>query len=187
MVFKKQRYVDELVPVRSIRGTHRDIIARGSSIPTYQNVFELVIRATKEMEHLLVNHFGAPAGKKSGGLQDKITNAIIPRTGMSLPPIFIQKMRKLVTIRNSLVHDQGVNSIDREEFATLWREVHSQLKTFSIGKKARVPQTDPQRQQQHQNKTKYGSAPTPSLQTKKTVARYRKNHMNYSSRSFNDS
>ena len=154
MVFEQQqlRYVDQVLPVRSVRKTQTDLSDRGRSIQTYENDFELVIRTTKEMEYLLVNHFGAPAGKKSGGLQDKITNARIPRTGKSLPQKCIQMMRKLVTIRNALVHDQGVNSIDREEFATGWWEVHRQLKIFLYGKKANVSLTHPQ---QLQNKTRY--------------------------------
>ena len=135
MVFEKLtlaklclRYVDEVLPVPSARETLTDMGASGSSIAKYQNDFELVIRTTKEMEYLLETHFGVPAGKKSGGLHDKITAARIPRTGKPLPRNCIRKMRKLVTIRNALVHDQHVNSIDSDEFAIGWQEVERELK-----------------------------------------------------------
>ena len=38
----------------------------------YTNDFELVIRATKDLEHLLETRFDAPSGKNVG-LQDKVS------------------------------------------------------------------------------------------------------------------
>lgn len=43
-----------------------------SSYLQYKNDFELVIRATKDLEHLLETGFGAPSGKNVG-LHDKIS------------------------------------------------------------------------------------------------------------------
>ena len=101
--------------------------AGGSSIAACKNDFELVIRATKELEYLLEKDFGVSGGKNSGGLHDKISAARIPHTGQPLSHNVIRKMRKLVTIRNALVHDRDVNSIDRAEFARGWQEVEKEL------------------------------------------------------------
>ena len=43
-----------------------------SSYLQYKNDFELVIRATKDLEHLLETGFNSPSGK-TVGLHDKIT------------------------------------------------------------------------------------------------------------------
>lgn len=104
------------------------------SIANCKNDFELVIRATKELEHILETHFGAPSSK-TAGLHDKITAARDPATGRPLPDGITRKMRKLVTIRNALVHDREVNAIqDRASFVKDWNEVEAALK-------ACVPQT----------------------------------------------
>ena len=98
------------------------------SLASVKNDFELVIRATKELEFLLETHFGAPSDKKSG-LHDKITAARDPRDGRPFPENITRKMRKLVTIRNSLVHDREVNAIpDRTTFVKEWTEVEKALK-----------------------------------------------------------
>ena len=90
--------------------------AGASKISKCRNDFELVIRATKELEWLLETHFRAPDGKDHG-LHDKITAARDPQ-GNPLPPAVVRKMRKLVTIRNALVHDREYNAIDdRAAFA----------------------------------------------------------------------
>eukprot|EP01079_Euglenida_sp_SAG-EU17-18_P001790 gene1790-2925_t len=89
---------------------------KDSSIASCKNDFELVVRATKEMEWLLETRFGSPDGK-TVGIHDKITMARTP-AGQPLPEHVVRRMRKLVTIRNSLVHDRHVNSIDdRAQFA----------------------------------------------------------------------
>lgn len=59
----------------------------------YQNDFELVIRATKDLERLLEQQFDAPSGK-SVGLHDKITSA---QQSHGLSASTVRQMRKLVT------------------------------------------------------------------------------------------
>lgn len=70
--------------------------ASQSSFTKYKNDFELVIRATKELEYLLETHFGAPDDKQSG-LHDKITAA--RHRGQPLPQQLIKHMRKRETKR----------------------------------------------------------------------------------------
>lgn len=101
-----------------------------SSIASCKNDFELVIRATKELEYLLEMEFGAPSGK-TVGLHDKISAARDPRNGSPLPEKVTRRMRKLVTIRNALVHDRDVNAIsDRADFVAGWKEVETALKAM---------------------------------------------------------
>ena len=103
-------------------------MGQGVSIASCKNDFELVIRATKELEWLLETHFASPSGK-TVGLHEKITHAKNPRDGRPLPDNVTRKMRKLVTIRNSLVHDREVNAIpDRAAFVEDWKEVEAALK-----------------------------------------------------------
>lgn len=98
-----------------------------SSIAACKNDFELVVRATKEMEWLLETHFGSPR-EKTIGIHEKITQARTP-TREPLPEDIKRRMRKLVTIRNSLVHDRDVNSIpDRQAFASDYEHVEQELK-----------------------------------------------------------
>lgn len=59
----------------------------------YENDFELVIRATKDLERLLEMHFDAPSGK-TVGLHDKISFAE-ERFGLSSSTV--RTMRRLVT------------------------------------------------------------------------------------------
>ena len=47
-----------------------------SSYNQYKNDFELVIRATKDLEHLLETQFDAPSGKNFG-LHDKVNTSIL--------------------------------------------------------------------------------------------------------------
>ncbi|KAK9816479.1 hypothetical protein WJX72_000785 [[Myrmecia] bisecta] len=78
------------------------------------NDVELVIRASKDLEHLLDTEFGA-SGK---GLHEKITSC-----GRQLPDDLIKKMRYLATIRNKLIHEHGVNSIpNRDGFIRSFQE-----------------------------------------------------------------
>ena len=98
-----------------------------SKISACKNDFELVIRATKELEFLLESHFGSPSGK-TVGLHDKISAARTPTEGTPLPDKIQKRMRYLVTIRNQLVHDREVNAIpDRASFAAGWDEVEREL------------------------------------------------------------
>ena len=59
----------------------------------YKNDFELVIRATKDLEHLLETEFGAPSTKQDG-LHDKITHV---QRSAGLSKDTVKKMRYLVT------------------------------------------------------------------------------------------
>ena len=108
-----------------------------------------VIRATKELEWLLEEHFDAPGGKNVG-LHDKISHA--RHEGQPLPAQMVRTMRKLVTIRNKLgehsgpapapsrlaphrnadartaVHDRDFNAVpERKEFARSFDEVVAEL------------------------------------------------------------
>ena len=100
-----------------------------SSISKIRNDFELVVRATKELEHLLETHFGAPSGK-TVGLHEKISAARTAQ-GQPLSAGVQKRMRYLVTIRNQLVHDREVNAIpDRASFAAGFEEVEAELKSL---------------------------------------------------------
>ena len=101
--------------------------AGGSSISSSSNDFELVVRATKELEFLLESKFGSPSDK-TVGIHDKISMARTP-TREPLPENIKKVMRRLVTIRNSLVHDREVNAIpDRAAFAADFDKVVLELK-----------------------------------------------------------
>jgi hypothetical protein len=85
-----------------------------------RNDFELCIRSSKELEHLLDTEFGA-TGK---GLHEKITSAEI-----HLSPEMVRNMRYLATIRNKLVHEHGFNSIpDRAKFIRNFEKSGNDLK-----------------------------------------------------------
>lgn len=64
-----------------------------ASIRKISNDFELVIRATKELEFMLETEFDAPTGKTIG-LHEKISD-VEHSFGLSRPTV--QKMRYLVT------------------------------------------------------------------------------------------
>lgn len=72
-----------------------------------KNDFELVIRSSKDLEHILDTQFNAN-GK---GLHEKISSV----DGLS--PELVKNMRYLATIRNKLVHEYDFNKIpEREKF-----------------------------------------------------------------------
>ena len=97
----------------------------------YKNDFELVIRATKDLEHLLETGFGAPNDKQTG-LHDKITYA---QDTAGLSKETVKKLRYLVTIRNKLVHDHDFNKLpDREHFAKSYDSVEKELREKLKGK-----------------------------------------------------
>ena len=101
-----------------------------SSYLQYTNDFELVIRATKDLEHLLETGFGAPSGK-TVGLHDKITSA---QESHNLSQDTVKKLRYLVTIRNKLVHEHGFNKLpDRVSFAKSYDGVEKELKAKISG------------------------------------------------------
>jgi hypothetical protein len=91
----------------------------------YKNDFELVIRATKDLEHLLETGFHAPSDKQTG-LHDKITYA---QETAGLSKETVKKLRYLVTVRNKLVHDYDFNKLpDREHFAKSYDSVEKELR-----------------------------------------------------------
>uniref|UniRef100_A0A7S1D167 DUF4145 domain-containing protein n=1 Tax=Cyclophora tenuis TaxID=216820 RepID=A0A7S1D167_CYCTE len=95
-----------------------------SSYTRYKNDFELVIRATKDLEHLLETEFGAPSGKQIG-LHDKIS---FVQSAASISPTAVRKMRYLVTLRNKLVHDHDFNELpDWKDFAQSYDQVAKEL------------------------------------------------------------
>jgi hypothetical protein len=79
-----------------------------SRISHSSNDFELCIRSSKELEHLLDTEFRA-SGK---GLHEKISSV-----ESQLTPDMVKQMRYLATIRNKLVHEYDFNRIpDRAKF-----------------------------------------------------------------------
>lgn len=91
----------------------------------YTNDFELVCRATKDLEHMLVNNFGAPDNKQVG-LHDKISHV---EKSANLSKETVKKLRYLVTVRNKLVHDVNFNKLpDRKDFARSFDSVEKELK-----------------------------------------------------------
>jgi hypothetical protein len=72
------------------------------------NDFELAIRSSKELEHLL----GAEFSANGKGLHEKISSV-----QSALPQELVRNMRFLATIRNKLVHEHGFDKIpDRSKF-----------------------------------------------------------------------
>jgi hypothetical protein len=73
-----------------------------------KNDFELAIRSSKELEHILDTEFNGQ-GK---GLHEKITSV-----ESSLSQELVRDMRYLATIRNKLVHEHDFNQIpERDKF-----------------------------------------------------------------------
>ena len=100
-------------------------LSSSSSYLQYKNDFELVIRATKDLEYLLDTGFHTPCGKNIG-LHDKITLAQQSH-GLSLETV--NRLRYLVTLRNKMVHDHEFNSLpDRTQFAMSYDSVEKELK-----------------------------------------------------------
>lgn len=82
--------------------------ASGSKYAHSTNDFELAIRSSKELEHLLDTELGSN-GK---GLHEKISSV-----ESNLPQELVKNMRYLATIRNKLVHEHDFNKIpDRPRF-----------------------------------------------------------------------
>mmetsp|Transcript_4824 Transcript_4824/g.10550 ORF Transcript_4824/g.10550 Transcript_4824/m.10550 type:complete len:116 (-) Transcript_4824:1729-2076(-) len=79
---------------------------------------KLVIVASKNLEQVLENEFGA-VGR---GLHEKITSAT------DLPPKLQRKLRKVATIRNKLIHTVGYDEVeDRERFKKDFHEAVEEL------------------------------------------------------------
>jgi hypothetical protein len=116
--------------------------AQQSLVSTLKNDFELVIRASKELEHLLKTAFGAPAVDASGrpnGLRDLIRTARIPGTTEALPVELQRKLRMLGTVRNRLVHDYGYDAIaGRKSFIKAFVSAEAELHDLLRGSHERA-------------------------------------------------
>mmetsp|Transcript_21000 Transcript_21000/g.49871 ORF Transcript_21000/g.49871 Transcript_21000/m.49871 type:complete len:121 (+) Transcript_21000:161-523(+) len=98
--------------------------ASGSKYSHSTNDFELAIRSSKELEHILDTELGS-SGK---GLHEKITSV-----ESSLGNELIKNMRYLATIRNKLVHEHDFNSIpDRKRFVEKFDSSAAELKRVVI-------------------------------------------------------
>lgn len=85
-----------------------------------KNDFELCIRSSKELEHLLETEFRA-SGK---GLHEKISSV-----ESQLTPDLVKNMRYLATIRNKLVHEHGFDAVpDRARFIKNFDQSCQELK-----------------------------------------------------------
>ncbi len=114
--------------------------ASQSFINTTKNDFELVVRASKELEHLLKTEFGAGAANSDGrpcGLQGLIETACVPGTRQPLPESLRRKMRLLGTVRNKLVHNYAYNAIEgRQVFIEAFVSAEAELKDMVLRAKA---------------------------------------------------
>ena len=82
------------------------------------NDFELVVRASKELETLLANAFGATGQ----GLHEKISSSA------GLPVDLAKRMRYVATLRNRLVHDLSYNALDdRASFVAAYTDSRARL------------------------------------------------------------
>lgn len=90
------------------------------NVAATRNDYELVIRASKDLEYILEAYLGA----RGKGLHEKCTSV------QHLVPKDLQKkIRYLATIRNKLVHERGFNHIpDRGRFIQSYLTAEQQLK-----------------------------------------------------------
>ena len=85
---------------------------------------KLVIIASKNLEALLEEHFGA-SGR---GLHEKITSA------QDLPDDLKRRMRRVATVRNKLIHEVGFDHVDehfKKDFYSCQSELQSILEARS--------------------------------------------------------
>ena len=86
------------------------------------NDYELAIRLSKDLEHLLETHFNG-TGR---GLHEKITTA---NRHHHFRKELERRMRKLATIRNKLIHDTNFHAIpEKAEFIRNYKECVEELK-----------------------------------------------------------
>ena len=84
-------------------------MGQGSSISRIGNDFELAIKASKELEELLID-----VGADGGGLNEKISEV---NDRNLLDPNCIRDIRYIAYIRNKLIHEVGYDEIpNREKF-----------------------------------------------------------------------
>eukprot|EP00123_Amoebidium_parasiticum_P020304 comp4707_c0_seq1/m.870 comp4707_c0_seq1/g.870 ORF comp4707_c0_seq1/g.870 comp4707_c0_seq1/m.870 type:complete len:117 (-) comp4707_c0_seq1:241-591(-) len=94
------------------------------------NDFELVIRASKELEHLLATQFQA----SGNGLGEKARSAT--HNGQPLPQALTRRINMLVRERNKLIHDLEYNKIaDRNAFIRDFEAARAELKKLLESKK----------------------------------------------------
>lgn len=91
------------------------------------NVYELVIKISKDLEILLEDEFGA-SGR---GLHEKISSV-----QTELPAPLVKRMRYLATIRNRLVHGDIASVPDRPAFVQAYEQSKRELQSICQYKKA---------------------------------------------------
>ena len=93
----------------------------GAGTPPPVCDFELVIRASKELEWILEAHFGA-SGR---GLHERV--ASVEASG-ELPSRLSRRMHFIATIRNKLIHERGFDAIpDRPRFISEFAAARQEL------------------------------------------------------------
>lgn len=91
----------------------------GNSTSYSSNDYELVIKASKEIEHILEVEFDA----KGKGLHEKVSSV-----SSQLTPKLCKRIRFLATIRNRLIHERGFDVIpDRGSFIAAFEESKSDI------------------------------------------------------------
>lgn len=84
------------------------LFSKQRSCNRYANDYELAVRCSKDLEHLLEREYGAPGGH-GVGLHDKITAARV--AGGPLPAPLQRELRFIAASRNALVHDPAQHRI----------------------------------------------------------------------------
>ena len=96
--------------------------------PTYSsNDYELAIKTSKDLEHLLEQEWGAE-GK---GLHEKIT--WVQHSSSPLPDDLMRRMRFLATVRNKLIHEVEFTKIEnRSKFIETYERSKRELRAILI-------------------------------------------------------
>jgi len=91
------------------------------------NDYELAIKTSKDLEHLLEQEWGAE-GK---GLHEKIT--WVQHSSSPLPDDLMRRMRFLATIRNKLIHEVEFTKIEnRSKFIETYERSKRDLRTILV-------------------------------------------------------
>lgn len=106
--------------------------------PTYaSNHYELAIKTSKDLEHLLEQEWGAE-GK---GLHEKIS-WVQQHSNPPLPEDLVRRMRFLATVRNKLIHDVTYNRIeDRERFIKAYEQSKREIREVLV-RRGKKPSSD---------------------------------------------
>jgi hypothetical protein len=106
------------------------------SFLTFKNDYELVIKSSKELEHILEHDFGG----RGKGLHEKASSA------SNLTPQLVKDIRYLVTVRNKLIHECGFDAIpDRDAFIEVFERAVNELDNLPKIKIAPVIASTPTR------------------------------------------